>query len=355
MSRRTSMRRITVSLFSAVLAGTVAVPLAGAAAGPAAAATPSIYGNDISWPQCSANGAIGLPLPTASAKFVIVGLTKGLPYTENPCLSSHARHTRAIGAKLGVYTFAAYPSAGELKSRGGSGPYSAKTTTGRLSNVGYAQGRWSVQTLRAHNIKVPMVWVDVEHRVKQPWVRNTAYNRAVVNGATKAIKDAGYKIGYYSYSSAWQDIMGGVRSSDPVWATVGTTTRTKASAMCSKPSFSGGPVVISQWYDSTRDHNVICPNAVKGSVRTVYTSALAPYRSTTLRQGSRGNAVKALQRIVKASPDGIFGRKTRAAVVSYQKRNRLRADGVVNSNDWRTMGAYRTRTVTTPGMSRFFS
>jgi peptidoglycan hydrolase-like protein with peptidoglycan-binding domain len=347
------MRRIPARLASGLLAGLVTASLAVPLAAPAQAAT--VYGNDISWPQCSAGGAKGLPLPKKGAGFVIVGLTRGVPYTTNPCLSSHVAHTRAIGAKLAVYTFAAYPTAGELRSKGASGPYTTRTATGRLQNAGYAQGKWSVATLKAKRIKVPMVWLDIEHRTSHKWSKSTAANRAVVAGTVKALTDAGYKVGYYSYASAWKDIMGGVRSSLPVWATVGKTSRTKAAAMCSKPSFSGGPVIVSQWYDNTRDYDLICPTAVKTTTRTVSASSLAPYRALTLKRGSRGTAVKALQRVVGTSADGIFGPKTKAAVVRYQKKHKLRADGVVNVNDWKAMGAYKTRKVTTPGLSAYFA
>jgi hypothetical protein len=355
VSPRFSLRRLTPAL-SALVASALAVPvLAAAVATPAAAGATSVYGNDISWPQCSANGAKGLPLPTKSAKFVVVGLTKGLPYTPNPCLASHVKHTRAIGAKLGVYTFAAYPSSSELAQKGGSGPYSKSSRLGRLSNVGYAQGKWSVDTMKKYGVKVPLVWLDVEHRTRSPWSKDKAANRAVVAGAVKAITDAGYKYGYYSYTSAWNDIMGGIASSAPVWATVGNVSRSKAVTMCDRKSFSGGPILISQWYDNTRDHNILCSKATTTAKTTVAASALAAYKNTTLRTGSRGSAVKALQKVVGTPADGIFGKKTRAKVVAYQKRNKLKADGVVNRNDWVKMGAFKTRTVTSTGIAGIFS
>lgn len=55
----------------------------------------------------------------------------------------------------------------------------------------------------------------------------------------------------------------------------------------------------------------------------------------TLRRGSTGNNVKALQRVLneKAScsleVDGVFGKKTYACVVKYQQKNSLSVDGVV--------------------------
>lgn len=54
-----------------------------------------------------------------------------------------------------------------------------------------------------------------------------------------------------------------------------------------------------------------------------------------LRKGSKGDEVKEVQRRLKrwgyysGSVDGIFGAGTRAAVIAFQKKNGLTADGVV--------------------------
>ena len=55
----------------------------------------------------------------------------------------------------------------------------------------------------------------------------------------------------------------------------------------------------------------------------------------TVRQGSRGDAVRQLQEILGITADGIFGPVTKAAVKEYQTANGLKADGIV--------GAYRSR------------
>lgn len=59
-----------------------------------------------------------------------------------------------------------------------------------------------------------------------------------------------------------------------------------------------------------------------------------------LRTGSRGDAVRRLQELLNAlgydcgSVDGIFGSKTYAAVLAFQKANGLAADGIVGSLTW---------------------
>ena len=49
----------------------------------------------------------------------------------------------------------------------------------------------------------------------------------------------------------------------------------------------------------------------------------------TLRYGSRGLEVKKLQEVLGLTQDGIFGLKTKMAVIKYQKEHQLSADGIV--------------------------
>lgn len=63
-----------------------------------------------------------------------------------------------------------------------------------------------------------------------------------------------------------------------------------------------------------------------------------------LRQGAKGGEVKELQRRLKkwgyynGSVDGVFGAGTRAAVVQFQKKNGLKADGVVGAATYKALG-----------------
>ncbi len=54
----------------------------------------------------------------------------------------------------------------------------------------------------------------------------------------------------------------------------------------------------------------------------------------TVRQGSRGDAVRQLQEILGITADGIFGPITKAAVKDYQAANGLKADGIVGPLTW---------------------
>jgi peptidoglycan hydrolase-like protein with peptidoglycan-binding domain len=66
----------------------------------------------------------------------------------------------------------------------------------------------------------------------------------------------------------------------------------------------------------------------------------------TLRQGSRGAAVTALQhqlrfqyRYQSVQVDGTFGAKTKTAVTSFQRVRHLAADGVVGTATWKALEA----------------
>jgi hypothetical protein len=55
----------------------------------------------------------------------------------------------------------------------------------------------------------------------------------------------------------------------------------------------------------------------------------------TLRLGDRGDYVRAWQRIVGATPDGVFGPRTRMLTKDWQLAHRLTADGIVGPMTWR--------------------
>lgn len=54
----------------------------------------------------------------------------------------------------------------------------------------------------------------------------------------------------------------------------------------------------------------------------------------TLRIGDQGKAVEDLQALLGIRTDGDFGPKTKAAVVAFQKKKGLFADGIVGRNTW---------------------
>ena len=256
-----SARAHAVGLVALLFAGLV--PLL---ASPRAVAAETLLGHDVSWPQCSPGaGGFDLPMPPAESQFVIVGLTKGLPFTENPCLAEQILWTRVNGKPAHAYTIPAFPTADQLATYAAAGPWAASARSGQLSNVGYAQARFALASLARVDFAPPMVWIDVEPRPAQPWPTATLAeqleNRFIVRGLMRGLGDARVSYGMYSYSSGWQSITGSWRLPGvAVWATAGRLDYpTEAHDRCTQPSFSSGPVLLSQWYDDTRDYDMTCP------------------------------------------------------------------------------------------------
>ena len=82
------------------------------------------------------------------------------------------------------------------------------------------------------------------------------------------------------------------------------------------------------------NHTHDAPQAVEATVAT----------AAVLRQGSSGGEVKEVQRRLKnwgyytGAVDGVFGAGTKKAVIAFQKKNGLTADGVVGKSTYKALG-----------------
>lgn len=92
------------------------------------------------------------------------------------------------------------------------------------------------------------------------------------------------------------------------------------------------------------------------SIGAVYTSVSTPQTAyaLTLKQGSRGEQVKTLQKKLKnwgyykGSVDGIFGAKTKEAVKYFQRKNGLTVDGIVGAKTLKALGMSSTSSSSNP-------
>jgi len=291
-------------------------------------------GNDISWPQCpKGSGGYGLPGPQATARYVVIGLTDGGSFRANPCLARQVAAARARHLWTGAYAIATYPTAAQLARHGGTG-----TLLTRLRRVGVAEASFNVARMRRAGLRAPMIWMDVEPRVRTPWSSSTVRNNAVINGSYARYKALGLRVGFYSFATAWRSITG-ARSlpGAPSWVPAGRKGRAVAKARCSVRSFSGSKPWLVQWTDGVRDYDLTCPG-ITG--RAASGSVLTRYLNVRLSTGSRGTAVVALQRRLGGlKADGAFGPRTRAKVVAFQRARHLRVNGVVTAGVWRALGA----------------
>jgi hypothetical protein len=345
MRRTTSLtRRLAATAIGVVTAvtGTAVTALAAAPAASAADRAP-VVGNDVSWPNCPKGMGIpsrrseGQPMPSTTTGFVVLGLTNGPGFYVNPCLKSQVSWATTHHRMTGMYAMTTFPTKGQLARYGASGPFRGADPTTQVRNAAYAEARFNIANARAAGLTNRFVWIDVEDYRWAPWTTSATRNRVAVEAAVRAYHDAGIGVGIYSVVGMWNRLTGSWRNGLPVWDAVGGTGSRGATARCAAPSFTGGSRVLTQWATPHQDFDVTCAG-VTG--RTAALSPLAPYRGMTLRIGSRGPAVAAVQRQVAARPDGVFGPVTLSRVTAFQGAHALRRTGIVASAEWHAMGAW---------------
>jgi hypothetical protein len=236
----------------------------------------TVYGNDISWPQCAkSEGGNGLPGPLDTSSFAVLGLTDGGSFRANPCISSQVASVRSRHLWAGAYAISTYPTTAELARYGGSG-----TLTQQLRRVGSAQAAFNLATVARVGLQPPMIWVDVEPSTRTPWSARAEQNNAVVDGVIAGYRSAGIRSGIYSYAAAWKAITGARRMAGlPTWVTVGLGSKAKAAARCAATSYAGGKPWLTQWTDDVYDYDLACPG-VTGRAAGTYTPPVRGFMGT---------------------------------------------------------------------------
>lgn len=231
-----------------------------------------VKGADASWPNCPKGMGIpsrrssGLPMPNKDAKFVVLGVTNGPGFYPNPCLARQVKWARGAGVLVGTYAMTTYPTTKQVDSYGQTGPWPATSRVGRLRNAGYAQAEFNLATLKRVGLTTNFMWVDVEPYPVAPWSGSKTRNKAVLDGVLRGYRDAGLSVGFYTSPGPWADIIGSARYRLPEWRTAGghpwsTTNYGSARRMCSVSSVQGGRILMAQWWDRKRDHDLLCPTA----------------------------------------------------------------------------------------------
>lgn len=268
--RPTSVVQPTQDPASARLAALARLAEQAAAELPRARVAPSlsgeVTGGDVSWPQCPKGLGIperrtlGLPMPTAAAEYVVLGLTNGPGFTANPCLGDQVRWVRERRLMAAAYAVASYPSDDAVTEHAAAGPYDGSTRLGALANTGYQQALANVVTMRHAGLASPVVWVDVEPVPDFEWSSDREANAAVVEGVVRGYRDAGYRVGVYSTPALWAGVVGGLALGLPEWRAAGQTSRAEARERCGADwSIQGGDAVLAQWVEGNRDLDLTCP------------------------------------------------------------------------------------------------
>jgi len=251
---------------------------------PAYAATPAPAGStgyDISWPQCPSSFPSG-------GTFGIVGVTNGLAFSANPCLSAEYAWASSRPHAAGLYLNTGNPetASSNWAGRAGNGPRRCNTTDlADPSNVNCAYNYgWKAAT-DALGVATAGVgtaaqtlswWLDVE--IANSWNGTKAANSSTVQGYIDYLRSQGTgTVGIYSTGYQWAQITGGytVPSSDgrgrgfddqgrrstpaaPDWLAGASSVRQAASLCDPANSFSGGPVQLVQYPRKGFDGDYVC-------------------------------------------------------------------------------------------------
>jgi hypothetical protein len=301
LSLRSLLPKLLGSGTFAVLSLTLTVVPAQAAS----PAPPGSTGYDISWPQCPSNFPSG-------GTFGIVGVTNGLAFSANPCLSAEyawaTTSPRIYAAGLYINTGNPEKASSNWPGRAGVGPRTCSTTDlNDPSNVNCAYNYgWNAAT-DALNVATTNVgaaaqtlpwWLDVE--IGNSWNGIGGANSSTIQGYIDYQRGHSTgMVGIYSTGSQWGQITGGYTvPSAPDWL-AGASNVTDARNLCNNPasSFSGGPVQLVQYPNGNFDGNYVC--GVAPPPPPDYTLSATP-SSRTVVQGAGTNYT------VNIAPTGGF-------------------------------------------------
>jgi len=221
-------------------------------------------GFDISYPQCN------LAYP-ANPAFGIVGVNGGRVFSVNPCLASQIAWGGGAATELYVNTGNPGPALSSFWPNGQTTPRVCSATNPDTADCAFDYGfnaaRHSYETAAAAYLSLGLAaspsaarwWLDVE--TSNSWRTATALNVAALQGELAYLRDvAGVtRIGFYSTQLQWNEITGGTLTfaAYPSWVAGGVTLK-GAQDRCKRPAFTGGSVVLAQYFFSGFDANVRC-------------------------------------------------------------------------------------------------
>lgn len=200
-------------------------------------------GYDVSHPQCSSQ------LPSKAVGFVIVGLNKGKPFSENPCFEKQWAWAKTHQAAA-VYINTADPGDSDPNA------YGQKIATDTLSRL----EKFGVP-------KTVPVWLDVE--LHNTWTE-TSRSVSVITEAMHLISSAGYHVGIYSTTAHWMEITMNAKLGVPTWRALGEYSDVQAGvadalAACQQSGIAGTKPAIVQFMATvdgvSLDRNILCGDA----------------------------------------------------------------------------------------------
>jgi len=211
-------------------------------------------GYDISYPQ----GSI-YTLPS-SYDFLIIGVTNGRAYTDNPYLKSQV--SLLNGKLLSLYMNLNAP-VGSTVNGNTSGPKicSKSDKLCQAYNYGYNAAYHSYYYSKNNGATSQVWWLDIE--TSNSWSSNKAINDATIQGAIDCLNNPKYAaatVGIYSTQSMWNTIAGSAFLNTtvvPNW--ISGASSTSPQSACSNSITTKGQAWLTQYVSGGLDHDYACP------------------------------------------------------------------------------------------------
>lgn len=238
------------------VAGAAMVAVVGGLQLPASAT--SLYagttGFDVSYPQCSITSYTNTGLDSG---FAMVGVGGGRPFTSNSCAGAELTAAQAYvvsGGPVGAYFNTGYAGA-YAKSIDNTicSPSATPSNTGATGSphivssddqawaIGCSEALYAENEVKALGVTPSTWWADVESG--NSWSTNTALNYYTVKGMFWLAKNDGLTMGAYSYTSAWDKILGSYATSPDLFIQADWQAFLTG---CQTNGFSGNPLWVYQ-------------------------------------------------------------------------------------------------------------
>jgi hypothetical protein len=217
-------------------------------------------GYDISFPQGNISS-----LPS-TYDFLVIGVTDGRAYTDNPYLASQKSLAYAYGKPLSLYMNLNAPIGSTVNGNTSTPKACAKNDkVCQAYNYGYNAAAHSYSYALGNGATSSMWWLDIEKG--NSWSATKAINDATIQGATDSLNATGAIVGIYSTQSMWNTIAGSsfvlaqtTTDVTPNWiaATASLTDAQNACSQTSRIITAKGQAWLTQYVIGGLDHDYAC-------------------------------------------------------------------------------------------------
>jgi hypothetical protein len=208
----------------------------------------SVIFTDVSWPNCNKTVALN------NTEWGIVGVNGGLDFHQNPCLATETNWF----SHYGLYINTGYPGIAVAREYS-TGPDLCATDDQLCIayDYGYQSTVYDIHYVIKLGLVTPLWSLDVE--TANAWTDDPLANSASLQGVIDAIKQFTFKptIVIYSTSYQWAVITNNWRPATNSWLGTGDTSLAMAVNACHEPSFTNGPLWLTQ-YTPILDQDYTC-------------------------------------------------------------------------------------------------